>query len=356
MGPKYPFPAKISRVLRGLRGVAIAVLVGLVGALLTGAPADAGTRLDRIRDKGYLTCGIWPGVGGFAQADGGGGYHGLDVDVCRAVAVALFAAPDKVKFVMAANVRQLVDSDDIDIVARRITWSLTRATANGLMFGPVTFYDGQGFMVPRKHGLTSAKQLADKAICVQSTDAHGATLTTYFQSKLMRFKAVAVETNEQAEAALISGACAAFSADISLLGGARAAMAGGPDAYDILPELISKEPLAPLVRQGDDQFFEIVRWSFFAMVAAEERGITSENIDDAGRRGAAETQRLLGLIHGNGAALGLDERWAYNVIKSLGNYGEMFERNLGRGSPIKLERGLNKLWTDGGLMYAPRLR
>jgi len=317
--------------------------------------AHAGSRLESIRSKGFLTCGIWPEVPGFAAPKDGGGYQGLDVDTCRAVSAAIFGDPDKVTYVRAANVRQLVDGK-IDIVARRITMSLTRATGNGLMFGPITFYDGQGFMVPRGSGITAAKQLAGKSVCVQADEFHAATMTAFFHGLGLTVTAVAAETPAQAERAMKDGACAAYSGDISILGSGRAAMAGGAAAYDILPEMISKEPLAPLVRQGDDQFFEIVRWTVFAQIAAEERGITSQNVGDGHSRADSETQRLLGLIPGNGAALGLDETWAVNVIKGVGNYGEMYERNVGQNSPLKMERGLNKLWTDGGLMYAPRLR
>ncbi len=333
------------------------VVLSVAAALLALAPAaQAGQRLDAVRAKGFLTCGILPVVAGFASISPKDGARGMDVDVCRAVAAAIFANPAKVKYVEARNVAQLQRSDDIDIVARRITWSLTRATGNGLMFGPITFYDGQGFMVPKKSGITSAKQLDGKPVCVQAVEAHATSVETYFKASGLKLTAVRIDDDVAAEHALIEGTCAAFSADISWLGAARAGMAGGAGAYDILPELISKEPLAPLVRQGDDQFFEIVRWSIFAQITAEEYGITSQNIDAMGERDDLEARQFLGRVPGNGAALGLPEHWAYDVIKTVGNYGEMFERNVGSKSPIKLERGLNKLWTEGGLMYAPRLR
>ena len=334
----------------------VALLLVLAFGLFGAGPAAAG-RLDGIRARGVLTCGILPAVAGFAAADGKGGFQGLDVDTCRAVAAAIFGSPDKIKFVIAQNVQQLKDTDAIDIVARRITWSLTRATTNGLMFGPITFYDGQGFMVPKKSGISSAKQLDGKAVCVQAVEAHATSVAEYFKASGLSLTAIPVPDNARAERALKAGTCAAYSADVSWLGAARAAMAGGSETYDILPELISKEPLAPLVRQGDDQFFEIVRWSIFAMIAAEERGITSQNVDGAGTAHPdVETKQFMGEVAGNGAALGLHENWAYSIIKTVGNYGEVFDRNVGRGSPIKLERGLNRLWTDGGLMYAPRLR
>jgi general L-amino acid transport system substrate-binding protein len=343
-------------ILHTRRALGMATLAAYVLTCSFIAGAHAESRLENIRAKGFLTCGIWPQVPGFAAPKAKGeGYEGLDVDTCRAVSAAIFGDPDKVKYEIAENVRQLRNSA-IDIVARRITWSLTRATGNGLMFGPVTFYDGQGVMVPHASGITSVKQLANKAVCVASDEAHAATLTSYFHSVGLSVNAVASDTPAQAERAMKDGGCAAYSADITMLTSARAAMAGGAAAYDILPETMSKEPLAPLVRQGDDPFFEIVRWTIFAQIAAEERGITSQNVTGDFSRTDTETQRLLGIIPGNGKALGLDEKWAVNVIKGVGNYGEMFDRNVGKNSPLKMERGPNKLWTEGGLMYAPRLR
>lgn len=322
---------------------------------LAGGAAAAG-RLEVVRARNYVTCGILPEVAGFAKEGANGDFRGLDVDVCRAVAAAILGDAAKVKYVTASEVTQFRNSNEIDLVVRRITWSLSRAMSNGLMFGPITFYDGQGFMVPRAAGITEPKQLAGKRVCVQSQEAHITTLTSYFRANRLTVTPIAFDDNERAAQAVKDQKCAAYSADVSMLGAARASLEGGVENFDILPEMISREPLAPLVRQDDDQFFEIVRWSVFATIAAEEYGITSQNIDGAGARGELEIQQFLGLIPGNGAALGLDEKWAVNIVKAVGNYGEMFERNVGRNSPIKLERGLNKLWTDGGLMYAPRLR
>lgn len=301
-----------------------------------------------------MACGVWPVVAGFAATDNAGRYHGMDVDICRAVAAAIFGDPDKVKFVMAQNVAQLKESDEMDIVARRITWSLTRATSNGLMFGPITFYDGQGFLVPRKSDVTDPKQLAGKAVCVHDQELHAETMTSYFTAQNVTVTPVPVKNAPQLDQALAAGRCVAFSADVSMIAAWRVAMKGGVETYDILAQMISKEPLAPLVRQGDDQFFEIVRWSIFAMIVAEEYGITSQNVDAL--REDAEIRQFLGVVPGNGAALGLKETWARDIIKTVGNYGEVYDRNVGAGSPIKLDRGPNRLWTDGGLMYAPRLR
>jgi general L-amino acid transport system substrate-binding protein len=316
--------------------------------------AEAASRLASIKAKGALTCGIHSGIAGFAAPDGSGGYRGLDIDICRAVAAAIFGDAGKVTYVEAANVRQLLRGDEIDLVSRRITWSLTRAAGNKLMFGPTVFYDGQGFLVPRGSPIKRAAQLAGSPVCVAAEESHIPTLVNYFAAHSGRVTAVAVQSHADAERAMTAGRCKAYSADVSMLGSARFEL--GVDAYDILPEMISKEPLAPLVRQGDDQFFEIVRWAVYAMIEAEERGITSANVGQMDKSENLEVQRFLGTLPGNGAALGLQETWAADIIRTVGNYGEMFERNVGSKSAVKLDRGLNRLWTEGGLMYAPRLR
>jgi general L-amino acid transport system substrate-binding protein len=332
------------------------VLALVVAAGAFAMPAQAASRLAGIKAKGTLTCGIHAGVAGFAESDGRGGFKGMDVDVCRAVAAAVLGDAAKVAFVPAANVRQLKERDDIDIVSRRITWSLSRGANNGLMFGPVIFHDGQGFLVLKDSGVTSARQLAGKPVCVAADEAHIPTAVNYFKSLGQKILAVAVTTHAEAEHALAAGRCAAYSADVSMLGSARAGMVDGVNKYIILPDMISQEPLAPLVRQGDDQFFEILRWTIFALIAAEEYGVTSANVKEMAAGDTAEIKRLLGVIPGNGAALGLDEAWAARAIAAVGNYGEVFERNVGANSAIKLERGPNKLARDGGLMTAPRLR
>jgi general L-amino acid transport system substrate-binding protein len=343
------FP-KISQLSTAL----CAFMVLFVGASCT--DNQSSTRLAQIRDRGFLTCGIWPDTKGFASADAHGNYNGLDVDVCHAVAAAILGDPGAVTYVLAENVQQLRTDETLDIVARRITWSLTRATSNGLMFGPTIFYDGQGFLVPSNLNIESANQLTGASICVQADEGHASTLAAFAHKNGLSVVSVPVENNDDVRNSFESGRCTAYSADVSLLGAARLELKESLGEFDILPELISKEPLAPLVRMGDDQFFEVVRWTIYALIAAEELGITSKNIDSALESRAPETRRLLGAIPGNGAALGLSEDWAYKAIKSVGNYSEMFDRNVGRNSAIGLERGLNKLWTDGGLMYAPRLR
>tara|TARA_R110000868_G_scaffold307489_2_gene569150 strand:- start:161 stop:1201 length:1041 start_codon:yes stop_codon:yes gene_type:complete len=342
-----------SRPARFAKHALAIILLGLSTACSDTAPKP---RLDQVKNRGFVTCGIWPGIAGFSTIDEQGWHHGIDIEVCRALSAAIFGSPDNVQYVRAENVQQLREDDDLDIVSRRITWSLTRAAANDLMFGPIIFYDGQGFLVPKQIGITSADQLSGTSVCVQTVEKHAATLAAYTLENDINLTSVPIENNDDVKQAFEAGRCSAYSADISLLGAAKLELGDSPEYFLILPTLISKEPLAPLVRRGDDQFFEVLRWTIFAMIAAEEFGITSANIDDKMDTPSPEIRRLLGVIPGNGAALGLDEDWAYNVIKTVGNYGEMFDRNVGRNSSIKLDRGPNRLWTNGGLMYAPRLR
>jgi general L-amino acid transport system substrate-binding protein len=329
------------------------VLLGLVVAAM-----QPGSRLDRIQRRGALVCGVEPAVAGFAEVDGQGRYHGFDVDVCRALSAVIFGVPDKVKYVRVGNVAEFLRNEEIDVVSRRLTWELRREAPLGLLFGPITFYDGQGFLVAQKLGVTHPQQLAATPVCVAGGTVFEFNATTWFDAHALPFRKVVVESaskfGEIADA-LATERCGAYTADVSELGAIRSALRS-PDAFHILAEQISREPLAPLVRQDDPRFFSILRWTIFALVNAEELGVTAANVE--AMRGSAnlDVQRLLGVVPGNGKALGLRETWASDAIKAVGNYGEMFDRNVGRNSPIKLERGLNRLTTDGGLMYAPPLR
>lgn len=329
-------------------------LAAAIVILMFAAAADAGPRLDRIRQRGSIVCGISPGVAGFAEVDSSGRRHGLDVDVCRAVAAAIFGTPDRVTYVPATTVQDFLKSPDVDIVSRRLTWSLTR-DGSGVLFGPIVFYDGQGFLVARRTGATTVRSLAGGAVCVDAGTPYEFNLSQYVRANTLEVKKVALKSRSELAAAFASRRCAAYTADVSELGSIRSRMPNGGE-YDILAEYISKEPLAPLLHDDDLGFFNVVRWTVFAMIAAEELGITSANVDQMLRSDDPDRKRLLGVIPGNGKALGLDERWAYNIVKTLGNYGEMYERTVGSRSPIKLERGLNRLWTSGGLIYAPLLR
>jgi general L-amino acid transport system substrate-binding protein len=327
---------------------ALALFIGFTSTL------KAQSRLDLVRKRGTLVCGVTAAVHGFAAVDERGRYSGLDVDVCRAVAAAIFGAADKVRFVDAGTVDGFLRSTEIDLVSRRLTWSLQREGL-GLLFGPVTFYDGQGFMVPRARKIKTPLELANARICIVPGTVTDYNLNAYFQSRGLSFRKVPLKSHDQADGEFSAGRCDALTADLSELGSVRSRMAKR-DAFEILPELISKEPMAPIVRQGDDQFFNVLRWTVFALIAAEELGITSANVMEKAGSADLDVKRFLGVVPGNGRALGLDEAWAANVIKAVGNYGEIFERNVGRQSPIGFERGLNGLWTGGGLMYAPLLR
>ena len=280
---------------------------------------------------------------------------GLDVDICRAMAAAIFADPDKVKYIDAVTVREFKQSNELDVVSRRLTWSLPREGALDLLFGPIMFYDGQGFLVAAKSPYKRLEQLSGAKICLLPGTLAEYNLEAYSRARHLAFKKVLLKSFDESEAGIAAGRCDALTADVTELGALRSAFSQ-PTSFDILKEQISKEPLAQLVRQGDDQFFSILRWTIFALIGAEELGITSRNVDAMLKSDDPDIRHFLGVIPGNGKALGLDERWAYNIVKTMGNYGELFERNVGRESAIKLDRGLNKLWTAGGLMFAPPLR
>lgn len=331
-----------------------AVLTAATLALAIAHPAEAGPRLDRIRQRGTLVCGVSPGIRGFAEVDASGRYAGFEVDICRAVATAILASADRVKFVPATSIQEFLQSPDVDIVSRRLTVSPARE-AFGVMFGPIVFFDGQGFLVAKKLGARTLRDLARAPVCVDAGTPFESVLTHYFRSTSLDLKKVVLRSRDELPGALDSGRCSSFTADLSELGSIRSRLANKAN-FDILTDTISKEPLAPLLRQDDLLLFNIVRWTFYAMVSAEELGITAANVDQALSSDDGEKKRLLGVVPGNGKALGLDERWAYNVIKAIGNYGELFDRNVGTRSEIKLERGPNKLWTAGGLIYAPPLR
>ncbi|MBI2735790.1 MAG: amino acid ABC transporter substrate-binding protein [Rhodospirillales bacterium] len=333
-------------------GVVAAALVGAAGT------AHAGKDLDTVKARGNLICGVSTGVAGFAAADSQGKWSGIDVDVCRAVSAAIFGDADKVKFVPTTAQQRFtaLQSGEVDLLVRTTTWTLTRDTALGFDFTGVNYYDGQGFMVNKKLGVKSAKELNGATVCVQPGTTTELNLADYFRANKMTFKPVVIEKVEEVRAAFFAGRCDVFTTDASGLYATRAANAPNPDDYIILPEIISKEPLGPVVRHGDNQFADIVRWTLFAQIEAEEYGITSKNVDEMLKSDNPTIKRILGVTPGMGKALGVDEKWVYNIIKQVGNYGEMFERNVGMGSPLKIARGQNALWTQGGLQYAPPIR
>src|SRR5579863_1877801 len=312
------------RSLMGLCG-------GLLGLMAVGAAACAGPTLDGVRSRGVVACGVNKGLAGFAMPDRQGDYRGLDADTCRAVAAAVLGDAKKVKFVPATAQQRftLLQTGEVDVLTRNTTWSLLRDTEQGFTFAPVTYFDGQGFMVAKKLGIKSAKELEGATICVQPGTTTELNLADYFRTNHMTFKPLVIEKLDEVENAFFSGRCDAYTTDRSGLAATRAAKAPNPDDYVILPEVISKEPLAPAVRHGDDEWFDIVKWTVFALIGAEEKGITSASVDEALKSDDPDVKRMLGVTPGIGKALHLDEKWAYNVIKQVGNYGEVFERNVG---------------------------
>ena len=333
-------------------GIAAATLAGVA------TTAYAGKELDAIKARGQLLCGVSTGVAGFAAADSQGKWTGIDVDVCRAVAAAIFGDADKVKFIPTTAQQRFtaLQSGEVDLLVRTTTYTLTRDTALGFDFTGINYYDGQGFMVNKKLGVKSAKELNGATVCVQPGTTTELNLADYFRANKMTFKPVVIEKIEETRAAFFAGRCDVFTTVASGLYATRAANAPNPDDYIILPEIISKEPLGPVVRHGDNQFADIVRWALFAMIEAEEYGITSKNVDEMMKSDNPVIKRILGVTPGMGKALGVDEKWVYNIVKQVGNYGESFDRNVGMGSPLKIARGQNELWTKGGLQYAPPIR
>ncbi len=328
-------------------------------AALAALPAHAGKTLDAIKQRGQVVCGVNTGLAGFSQADSNGAWTGLDVDICRAIAAATLGDANKVKWV-PLNAQQrftALQSGEIDILSRNTTWTLTRDASLGMNFVGVTYYDGQGFMVPVKSKVTSAKQLKGATICVQSGTTTEKNLTDYSRASNLALKPVVFEKQEAATGAYFSGRCIAYTTDASGLASTRNKEAKDPKEHIILPELISKEPLGPSVRRGDDEWFGIAKWVIFGLIEAEEYGITQANVDKL----AAESTdpvigRILGKSEDTGKLLGLDKDWMVKAIKATGNYGEIFERNVGPKSSLGVPRGLNNLWNKGGIMYAPPVR
>lgn len=326
--------------------------------LLTPLVAQAGATFDAVKARGVLHCGVNTSLGGFSAPDSKGEWKGIDVDVCRAVAAALFGDASKVQYVPLSSQARLtaLQSGEIDVLSRNTTLTLQRDAAIGLNPTGVTFYDGQGFLVPVKLGVKSAKQLSGASVCVQSGSTTELNLADYFRANKLDLKPVVFEKLDELVAAFFAGRCDVYTSDTSQLASARSLRSANPDDYVILPEVISKEPLGPYVRHGDDQWQDLVRWALFAMIEAEEYGVTMANVDEMLKSNDPNVKRLLGVTPGMGKALGVDEKWAYSIVKQVGNYGDSFERNVGKGSGMKLERGVNALWTKGGLIYAWPIR
>ena len=329
-------------------------------ATLASMPAHAGKDLDAIKKRGELICGVNTGLAGFSAADSQGKWSGMDVDVCRAVAAAILSNADKVRYVpLTAQQRfTALQSGEIDMLARNTTWTLTRDASLGMHFTGVNFYDGQAFMVPKKLNVKSAKALKGATVCVQSGTTTELNLTDFSRANKLNLKPVVFEKVEAATAAYVAGRCQAYTTDASGLASIRAKETPKPEEHVILPELISKEPLGPAVRRGDDEWAAIVKWVGFALLEAEEYEVTQANADQMKASSTnPSVMRLLGSgTEDTGKLLGLDKDWAYRAVKATGNYGEIFERHVGPKTSIGLPRGVNNLWTKGGLMYAPPVR
>ncbi|QKH36408.1 amino acid ABC transporter substrate-binding protein [Achromobacter pestifer] len=320
--------------------------------LISSLTAHAGATFEAVKSKGFVQCGVSTGVAGFSVNDSKGGWIGLDVDLCRALAITMFGDVSKAKIMAVSALQRFtaLQSGEVDVLPRNTTLSLTRDTTLGLIGVAVNYYDSQGIMVNKSLNVKSAKELDGATVCVQPGTTTELNLADWFRSQNIVFKPVVVERLDEIIRAFAVGRCDAFTGDKSQLAAARSNLEN-PEKYDILPENFSKEPLGPMVRQGDEQWFNVVRWTLFAMLEAEEYGITSKNVDEMLKSTNPNVQRLLGVTPGMGKNLGVDDKWAYNIIKNIGNYGESFEKNLGPSSPLKLPRGLNASYRDGGLMY-----
>jgi general L-amino acid transport system substrate-binding protein len=321
---------------------------------MAGTAAHAGT-LESVRQKGFVACGVNVGLGGFSMPDSKGVWRGLDVDACRAVAAAVFGNAEKVRYTPTTGTSRFaaLQSGEIDILSRNTTLTFLRDVTIGLRMVMVNFYDGQGFLVPKTSKVSSLKDLAGGTICMLQGSTHELNLADWMKQHNIEFHIVLLDTTDVLIKTLMSNRCDAASSDSSNLASIRGAGVPNPDDFVILPDRISKEPLGPMVRKGDDQWLDVVRWSMMAMLEAEEQGVTSANADQMLAESTNPTvQRLLGKSGDFGKQLGLDNAFGLNIVKQVGNYGESFERNVGKGSSLKLDRGPNALWTNGGLMYA----
>lgn len=335
-------------------------LAVLTAAAALGATsfAQAGATLDAVKKKGFVQCGVSDGLPGFSVPDAKGNIVGIDADVCRAVAAAVFGDATKVKF-SQLNAKErftALQSGEVDILSRNTTWTSSRDAALGLNFTGVTYYDGQGFLVNKKLGVSSAKELDGATVCIQAGTTTELNLSDYFRANGMKYTPITYDTSDESAKSVEAGRCDVLTSDQSQLYAQRIKLAN-PDDYVVLPEVISKEPLGPSVRQGDEEWFDIVRWTLFAMLNAEELGVTSANVEETAKTTKnPDVARLLGAEGEFGKDLKLPKDWAVQIVKQVGNYGESFDRNVGAGSELKIERGLNALWNKGGLQYAPPVR
>jgi general L-amino acid transport system substrate-binding protein len=335
--------------------VIIAIAVGLF--CLTHTPASAQGTLQRVKERGAVVCGTSQGVPGFSLPDSAGKWVGFDIDWCRALAAAIFNDPEKARYVSLSGKDRLtaLQSGEIDVLARTTTWTLARDAGQGLDFTAINYFDGQGFLVKKSAKITSLKEMDGASICVAQGTTTELNLADYFRANRMKYEPVAYQSADEVIQAYQAGRCDAYTTDLSQLGATRLKMQNS-DEHLLLPEVVSKEPLGAWVRQGDSQWFDIVRWTLFAMLNAEELGVTQANISEMLKSENPEIRRLVGVEGKLGEGLGLTGDWAVRIVKAVGNYGESFDRHLGEKSSIKLPRGPNQLWTKGGLHYAPPVR
>jgi general L-amino acid transport system substrate-binding protein len=334
------------------------LFVPVLAVVATVLPQLAGAQtLKTVKDRGALSCGVSQGLPGFSAPDDKGNWTGLDVDVCRAVAAAIFDDPTKVKFVpLSAKDRfTALQSGEIDVLSRNTTWTSSRDTSLGLNFTGVNYYDGQGFLAKKSLKVNSALELSGASVCVQTGTTTEQNLADYFKSNGMKYEVIAFASADETVKSFESGRCDVFTSDVSQLYSERLKLAN-PNDYVVLPEVISKEPLGPVVRHGDDQWFDIVKWTLFAMLDAEELGVTQKNVNEMTKTDKPELRRVLGIDGNLGEQLGLTKDWVVRIIRGVGNYGESFDRNVGTGSKLGIARGLNKLWNQGGVQYAPPIR
>ncbi|MEL6799464.1 MAG: amino acid ABC transporter substrate-binding protein [Pseudomonadota bacterium] len=334
------------------------VFLGVVGAAGLAAASASASTLEDVKARGELNCGVNTGLVGFAAPDANNNWQGFDVELCRAVAAATLGDPDAVTYVPLTGKTRFtaLAAGEIDMLSRNTTWTFSRDVDLKFEYNGINYYDGQGFMVPRELGVTSALDLDGATVCIQTGTTTELNLADFFRSNNMSYEPVPIETNAEAQQQYLAGACDVYTTDTSGLAATRAAFES-PDDHVILPEIVSKEPLGPLVRHGDNEWGDIVRWTLNALISAEELGITSANVAELSNgTDNPEINRLLGTEGGLGAMLGLEPDWAKNALMATGNYGEIFERHIGENTPIGLARGLNAQWTDGGLLYSPPFR
>ncbi len=336
--------------------VKYSLIAGILTIILSAIVAQAVT-LQEVQRRGELICGVSTGIPGFSNPDEQGTWAGFDVDLCKAVAAAALGDASRIKLIPLTAKERLtaLQAGEVDLLSSNATWTLTRDTALGLNFAGISYHDGQGFMTLKNLGVKTALELNGATICLQSGTTTALNLADYFKKNNLQYRAIAFDTSDQTVRAFKAGRCDVLTSDQSQLYALRIKLENPEDAV-VLPEVISKEPLGPVVRQGDDAWLNIVKWTLFAMINAEENGVTMANVDQKLKSTAPDVLRLLGVEGIKGKGLGLSDDWAYQIVKQVGNYGEVFERNVGQDSPLKIDRGLNALWNQGGILYAPPFR